>query len=645
MALEELQNGRYRRLRLLGTGGMGEVYLMDDMRVSRQVAIKVIRAEGAPYPGSDSGKDAARLFQREARAIAALEHPNILPLYDFGEETYEDTTMTYMVMPFCTDGSLAGWLRQRASAGTLSPKDIAYVIEQAAEALQYAHDHQVIHLDVKPSNFLLRANKKNPDHPTLLLADFGIARNSATAASSSRTIRGTPTTMAPEQWSSTPVPASDQYALAVMAYELLAGRPPFVGSMEQLMYQHFSVQPAPPSTYNPQLPKAIDAVLLRALAKKPEDRFPSITAFASALEQAVNQSPAELVVGPRPSTVGDVTYDMRSTVAISQAEAHSGTSRKITLPGGQYLNVTVPPGVSNGQVIRVPGPGDSSSSMSELILTIAIKEPEVAHPSSDAVSSAPTLLTSHPSLQRPSDPISSGDLLTLPVSDPGLQAPKGQSLPFNPASDHNLPTVATPDPNLPASEKQKQPPSPPKRRPVPLSRNIAILSGLIILLLLASTVYLYSNHQASVNAVAHSQTATAFAKPVQKPTHAPTPTSTPTPKPQNGLYIAGTYNGSMVNEITQQTSNIAVFPGQTQGNGALSGTFVVRSPSQATYPLKGTVDTKGNFSFTVQQSAGQTPLVFYGTLQQGVYLVGHFCSSSTNSCSASTGYFTAGPKQ
>jgi len=362
------------------------------------------------------------------------------------------------------------------------------------------------------------------------------------------------------------------------------------------------------------------------------------------LEQAVNQSPAELVVGPRPSTVGDVTYDMRSTVAISQAEAHSGTSRKITLPGGQYINVTVPAGVSDGQVIRVPGPGDLSSTMSELILTIAIKEPEEAHPSSDAVSSAPTLLTSHPSLQQPSNPISSGDLLTLPVSDPGLHAPKRQPLSFDPASDHNLPTVATPDPNLPASEKQQQPPAPPKRRPVPLSRNIAILSGLIILLLLASTVYLYSNHQANVNAVAHSQTATAFAKPVQKPTHAPTPISTPTPKPQNGLYIAGTYNGSMTNEITQQSTSIAVFLGQTQGNAALSGTFVIRSSSQATYPLKGTVDTKGTFSFTVQQPAGQTPLVFYGAVQQGVYLVGHFCSSSTNSCSASTGYFSAGPK-
>src|SRR5712691_10662656 len=216
MPLEELQNGRYRRLRLLGSGGVGEVYLMSDTRVSRQVAIKVIRAEGAPYPGSDTGKDAARLFQREARAIAALDHPNILPLYDFGEEIHDDTTMSYMVMPFCTEGSLAGWLRQRDSTLMLSSDDIVHLVEQAADALQYAHDHQVIHLDVKPSNFLLRINRKSPNRPTLLLADFGIARSFTTVASSSLTIRGTPTAMAPEQWSSTPVPATDQYALAVM---------------------------------------------------------------------------------------------------------------------------------------------------------------------------------------------------------------------------------------------------------------------------------------------------------------------------------------------------------------------------------------------------------------------------------------------
>src|SRR5215469_4771717 len=257
MALEELQNGRYHRVRLIGSGGMGEVYLMQDTRVNRQVAIKVTRSEGSAYPDSEAVKEAGRLFQREARAIAALDHPHILPLYDFGEETSDGTTMTYMVMPFYTEGTLATWLQQRGST-SLSPQAVSRLVEQAADALQFAHYHQVIHLDVKPSNFLLRANKKDPDQPVLLLADFGVARSSATASSSSRAIRGTPTSMAPEQWSSRPVPATDQYALAIMAYELLTGRSPFVGSMEQLMFQHFTAQPPAPGSFNQRLPAALD---------------------------------------------------------------------------------------------------------------------------------------------------------------------------------------------------------------------------------------------------------------------------------------------------------------------------------------------------------------------------------------------------
>jgi len=627
MALEELQNGRYHRLRLLGSGGMGEVYLMEDRRINRQVAIKVIRSEGAASPDSDVAKDAARLFQREARAIAALEHPNILPLYDFGEETLEDTTITYMVMPFCAEGSLAGWLRQRGNPPRLSLQDIAHLVEQAADALQIAHDHHVIHLDVKPSNFLLRGNTRNPNRPTLLLADFGIARSSATVANSSRTIRGTPSSMAPEQWSSMPVPATDQYALAVMAYELLAGRPPFVGSMEQLMYQHFSIQPPPPSTFNTHLSPAIDSVILRALAKKPEERFPSIADFANAFEQAVRLSPADFVVEPQKSTNSDFTSDLRTTLALSPAEADAGISRLITLPGGRHVNVTVPAGVFDGQLIRVQGLDESSSPVGELTVAIAIKEPEEDGPSSDALSAeraenaesvkqTPRIL--HSSVQQLADPVSEHDLPTLASSNASLQAP------------------------------EKQPEStPPKRRSAPRSRLVAIISGLIIavllLLLLAGTVYVYSNHQVSVNALAQSQTATASVKPVQTPTHAPTVAITPIPKPQNGLYIAGTYNGSLFDQITQQTTTFTLFIGQTRGNAVLSGTYVSRSPSQGNYPLKGTVDTQGNFSFTVQQPAGQTPLYFYGQFQQD-YLRGNYCSSSTNSCSASTGYFQAGPR-
>jgi len=611
MALEELQNGRYRFLRLLGSGGMGEVYLMNDTRVNRQVAIKVIRSESAPYPGSEAAKDAARLFQREARAIAALDHPNILPLYDFGEETHDDTTMSYMVMPFCTEGSLAGWLRQSVSA-TLSPRDIAQLVEQAADALQYAHDHQVIHLDVKPSNFLLRSNRKNPNRPTLLLADFGIARSSTTAASSSRTIRGTPTSMAPEQWSSMTVPATDQYALAVMVYEILAGRPPFLGGMEQLMYQHFTVQPSPPSNYNAHLTEAIDSVILRALAKKPEDRFPSITAFASEFEKAMDLLPATLVIRPQLPNADDITNDIRSTLAISPAEAHSGTSRMITLPGGQHVSVTVPAGAYDGQIIRLQGPGESTSPVGELILTVAITLAEEAQQSSETVSAEPTLLTPESGVQKP----------------------------FEPAPGHDLPTVASSNPNLRAPEILQQPPLPQKRR-TSLPMTAGIISGLIVLLLLAGTVYFYSSRQSSANALLQSQTATALA---QTPKYTPTVRITPTAKPPNGLYIAGTYNGSMNDATTQQTTSTSVFIQQSQGSGVLNGMFTFKSPSQGAYPLKGIVDTQGNFSFTVQQSAGQQPLYFYGKVQQGNYLKGNFCRTSSNSCSGSSSYFLVGPR-
>ena len=610
MALEELQNGRYRFLRLLGSGGMGEVYLMNDTRVNRQVAIKVIRSESAPYPGSEAAKDAARLFQREARAIAALDHPNILPLYDFGEETHDDTTMSYMVMPFCTEGSLAGWLRQSVSA-TLPPQDIAQLVEQAADALQYAHDHQVIHLDVKPSNFLLRSNRKNPNRPTLLLADFGIARSSTTAASSSRTIRGTPTSMAPEQWSSMTVPATDQYALAVMVYEILAGRPPFLGGMEQLMYQHFTVQPSPPSNYNAHLTEAIDSVILRALAKKPEDRFPSITAFASEFEKAMDLLPATLVIRPQLPNADDITNDIRSTLAISPAEAHSGTSRMITLPGGQHVSVTVPAGAYDGQIIRLQGPGESTSPVGELILTVAITLAEEAQQSSETVSAEPTLLTPESGVQKP----------------------------FEPAPGHDLPTVASSNPNLRAPEILQQPPLPQKRR-TSLPMTAGIISGLIVLLLLAGTVYLYNSHQSNANALLQSQTATALA---QTPKHTPTARITPTAKSPNGLYIAGTYNGSMNDATSQQTSSISVFIEQSKGSGILNGKFTFSSPSQGAYSLKGIVDTQGNFSFTVQP-ADQQPLYYYGNVQEGSYLKGFFCRTSTNSCSGSSSYFLVGPR-
>src|SRR5438874_10542844 len=286
MPLETLQNGRYRILRPLGSGSMGEVYLVEDRRINRQVAIKVIRLETASYPDSEATKDAARLFEREAKAIAKLNHPNILPLFDFGDEVVNETPLTYMVMPYSPEGSLASWLQQRSSSQPLSTSDAAHFLAQAADALQHAHDNDIIHQDVKPQNFLIRSNK-NARLPDLLLADFGIAKLAAATSGASQAIRGTPIYMAPEQWEGQPVPASDQYGLAVMVYQLLAGRPPFQGGPGQMMYQHFNVVPQPPSAFNPTINPELDTVILHALAKRPADRFPSISAFANAFQQAL----------------------------------------------------------------------------------------------------------------------------------------------------------------------------------------------------------------------------------------------------------------------------------------------------------------------------------------------------------------------
>lgn len=284
MSLAEKSIGRYQMLQLIGRGGMGDVYLAEDPQLQRQVAIKVIQFEEPLYSDSLQIEKASRRFLREARAVAQLDHPYVLPVFDFGQAQIDGNNLTYMVMAFRPEGSFADWLRQR---GCLLPWDeVDYFIQQAADALQHAHQRRITHRDIKPSNFLIRSTLDGC-LPDLLLTDFGIARFLTETISERHTSRGTPAYMAPEQWRGNAVPASDQYALAVMAYELLTGDQPFHGQLEQVMYQHLHDQPTPPSQLNPHLPVEVDTVLLRALAKTPEERFASIIAFADALSLAL----------------------------------------------------------------------------------------------------------------------------------------------------------------------------------------------------------------------------------------------------------------------------------------------------------------------------------------------------------------------
>jgi len=419
MSLEGQQISHYRLMRLLGSGGMGEVYLAEDAPIQRRVAIKTIQAEVTPYPNASTFQETTRLFQREARAIAMLDHPHILPLYDYGQTTINEATVSYLVMPYRPEGSLALWLRQQSSSALvqgipLHAQDIVHLVSQAAGALQHAHDHQIIHQDIKPANFLIRGNQENPNRPDLLLADFGIARFTTASASTSRSIRGTPTYMAPEQLEGLAVPATDQYALAIMTYEILTGYSPFQGGIGQVMYQHLQVQPSPPSTHNPSLPADVDLVILQALAKKPEERFHSVSAFYHAFKQAMEGSNATTIMGERIEPIPD----LRVVLAISDIEAVRGTLRNLTLPDGRQVSIAVPAGAYDGQLIHLDGQDIPSSSgragafLITLVITPSVNRPTAANYEPTVAALAPS---SYNQLNVPSQRHSRGLMVFLNV--------------------------------------------------------------------------------------------------------------------------------------------------------------------------------------------------------------------------------------
>ncbi|HYK84142.1 MAG TPA: serine/threonine-protein kinase [Ktedonobacteraceae bacterium] len=522
MSLEGNRLGQYQLQRLLGSGGMGEVYLAEDARIGQQVAIKVTRTEAAFYPDSQSLKDAFRLFQREARAIAQLDHAHILPLFGYGEEIINGSPVTYIVMPYRHEGTFANWLQQQSGKGLLPKEDIVYFIGQAANALQYAHNRSIVHQDVKPSNFLIRTNQDNPRLPDLLLADFGIAKLNSATASMSGSVRGTPAYMAPEQWLGEPVPASDQYALAVLAYELLTGRLPFTGRQANIMYQHLNVVPEPPSTINPTLSKDTDAVILKALAKNPQNRFLSIAVFAAALREAIEGSDKDastIIKGSNPSH----DNDLHIMLAISKDEAQSGTRRTLNLSNGQHITISVPAGSYDGQTLWLRRPGLQTGS---LIITLSVQD-----------TGTPPLSSS-----------GSGDsfVYTVPVTPVAPLASAAERRPIhNPITPptNNYFNRGITDPNLTGSTSSTPTPAPTGRPTLPKAVLI-LLVVLAFLLVVTSFGFFFllganratpttsNSNTPDVAATTHANDATAFAATTTAQvtaTHTNAVTPTPTP--------------------------------------------------------------------------------------------------------------------
>src|SRR5262245_53052741 len=226
IAAGDTLNGRYRLDARLAEGGFAVVYRATDLTLDRAVAVKVLH----PHLIGDDPAFAAR-FAAEARTAAALSHPHILAVHDFGEHD----GASYLVMPLVAGGSLHDRLR----AGPLPPAWAAHYLRQAAAALDYAHAHHLVHRDVKPQNMLLDERREH-----LALADFGIARALEGTSAQASLVVGTVAYMAPEQLEGRVTRATDVYALGCVAFELLAGALPYAGTLHQVMHGHLAL-PAP----------------------------------------------------------------------------------------------------------------------------------------------------------------------------------------------------------------------------------------------------------------------------------------------------------------------------------------------------------------------------------------------------------------
>ncbi len=269
--------GQYELRQRIGVGGMAAVYRAHQPRLRRDIAIKILPEALANEPGY------LQRFEREAETAASLEHPHIVPVYDYGTEH----GITFVAMRLLAGGSLSERVQDTLQTDGQLPSlaEIAQLLRQVGGALDYAHERGVVHRDIKPSNIMFD-EQGNP-----FVVDFGIAKllNSTSGLTGTGQTMGTPNFMAPEQWmAKSPTAATDQYAVGVMAYSLITGNTPFEAPTPfGLMNKHLNEIPRAPSLVRPDLPPRVNDVISRAMAKKPEERYPSLLALADEFEAAV----------------------------------------------------------------------------------------------------------------------------------------------------------------------------------------------------------------------------------------------------------------------------------------------------------------------------------------------------------------------
>jgi serine/threonine-protein kinase len=305
--------GRYELGAVLGRGGMAEVYLAHDTRLGRTVAVKTLRADLARDPSFQAR------FRREAQSAASLNHPAIVAVYDTGEDYVDGVSIPYIVMEY-VDGST---LRELLHSGRkLLPERALEMTAGILQALEYSHRNGIVHRDIKPANVMLTRTGQ------VKVMDFGIARamaDSGMTMTQTAAVIGTAQYLSPEQAKGEQVDArSDLYSTGCLLYELLTVRPPFIGdSPVAVAYQHVREEPQPPSVFDPEVTPAMDAIVLKALAKSPDDRYQSADEMRADIERALDGVPVAA-----PAVMGAAGYgdygpgygDGAATTAMPQQE-------------------------------------------------------------------------------------------------------------------------------------------------------------------------------------------------------------------------------------------------------------------------------------------------------------------------------------
>jgi serine/threonine protein kinase len=459
------QIGNYCLVQLLGQGAFADVYLGEHTLTKAQMAIKLIRVRPTRP---------LKYFLREAKMVTRLRHPHIVRVF---EGNVEDE-IPYLVMDYLPGGTL----RERHPHGTqLPPKQVAVYIQQVADALSYVHQQKLIHRDVKPENFLVDSNEQ------ILLSDFGLAL--IVQSFSSQTgegLAGTAPYMAPEQIQSRPCYASDQYALGIVAYEWLTGEQPFQGPLVQIALKHMFDSPPPLREKVPTLPKEIEQVVLKALAKEPSQRFATVKAFSSAFEAACQSSQNYTLFSSDETILPDQSLLSKYALPVENEPSYSTDVMDLISPS------TLPP--------RSHAP-TSSDDQSTLIMK-----------KSSARSSQPATDLSNPSTRIPRSHTPT-DVTKQPtwILKPSVQ-PTQPTLIIKPSVPSTQPTLIR-KPSGPSSSSRY---SPPEERPHIISRRSVLvgLAGIAALGLVGTTAALLVH-----------------ASPSPTPTSTPTPASTPSPTP------------------------------------------------------------------------------------------------------------------